>query len=126
MAKFYMAVLKDKQVHSAIVDLENLPAGANNGVVKSPWIHGADLVHAMSKDVDTAAELMDRIAAGDFTPEVLDFITQLASFWENLPPADEEKHAILGVFKNRGDFIRTSEEVAKNTWMKFRSINSQP
>lgn len=118
MSKFYVVVLRPSGVDGCIVDLDNLPTGANSHDVSDPWVQGADLTFWVKEDLDRTARIILNIKNRTFDAEALDFISRLASFWENLPPADEEKDGFLAASQSFDStrFLRTSPQVAKEMW----------
>ncbi|QJD91822.1 hypothetical protein HH213_18030 [Duganella dendranthematis] len=124
MSKFYVTVLRPSGIDGCIIDLEKLPPGANSHEVSDPWIQGADLTFWFKEDLDRSARIVQNIKNRTLDDETLDFISRLASFWENLPPAEEEKDGFLAASKSFDStrFLRTSPEVAKEMWESISKI----
>ena len=118
MAKYFLAASNGQAFHRAILDLDHLPSGASSDLAAHPWKQGLEITGWLEADIERFIRLIDQIASHKYTSETLEFISNLASFWENLPPADVEKHAFLGGAPERVDFVRTSEEVATDMYAK--------
>jgi hypothetical protein len=118
--KLFLAVSDGKPpFHKSIVDLDTLPAGVDSSKAMHPWNQGVEITAWIERDIPRAIAVIQDIANANFTPQALAFLSELASFWENLPPAAEEKHAFLGGMPGNVDFIRTSEQVASDLYAKL-------
>lgn len=125
MNNFYFAFVKIGSEGAdnigCVVNLDALPPGANSDMVEEPLQHGVDLAHWAASDPARTARIFLNISQRNFDDEALSFITQCASFWENLPPADEAKSALLVIQQNADGtgapyFVRTDEKTASETW----------
>lgn len=129
MAKIYLIVpdsKKTNRVSTAIVDLDNLPQGATNSIVEEWSEQGTEIVLWFKSDMDRTRRIVGNISANKINQESVDFISKLASFWENLFPGEGEKDAVLGAFGDRGDFLRTSPEVALKIYNAMRTGQRPP
>lgn len=125
MAKIYLALLdENEQASGCIIDIENLPRGTSNHVVAHPWTQGIELASFVKDDPARFARIIREIGKGAWGGESLSFVTAIASFWENLAPASEEKDGMLTllVAKDKADFLRTSPAVANSTWHGLMGI----
>lgn len=119
MDKIYLAQLNANfQKSGCIIDLNNLPPGVHSDIVSHPWEHGIELAAYVQADPERFERIISAINNSKLNDEAIDFLTSLASFWQNLPPSPEEKDALLTslVASNKVDFVRTSPEVAITTW----------
>ena len=125
MAKIYIMLLNKKSVpKGCILDLDKLPFGAHSNKVDHPWNQGVELTKLVVSDIEQTEQLIFNISNNCIDEETINFITSIASFWENLPPADEEKDGVIAVRagSEEGDFIRTSPEVANEMWTEFSKL----
>lgn len=124
MPKVYCAVLPpDGHVIGAIVDLDSLPAGVHSNLIAQPYEQAQEIVDWFGLDIDRAARIVSNISNNKSDEETRFFLTQLASVWENLPPADAEKDLIITVSAGKAaNFFRTSPEVAKSTFLQLKAI----
>lgn len=106
------------------VDLDKLPSGANSNTVAHPWHQGPELIGWLKADIERTKQLILNIAQNCMDVQTIDFITSLASFWENIPPALEKKDGAVAIIagNDAGDFLRTSPDVAKEMWTKFCAL----
>jgi hypothetical protein len=126
MSKAYLLVVDSKfTTHSAFIDLENLPDGANSHDVEDFVKQGAGLVGWLKAHVDEAGDFADYIRNGNFKQEVLNFISILASFFENMPPADKEVDLLIGVTPTDVNIIRVTEEFARNSYEDFQKYQTK-
>ena len=123
MTKAWICVLdsEDQTTHSAIVDLEKLPPGANANRVALFDAQGIDIGKDLQSDIARASALINGIARSQYTPEALRLISDIASFVENAPPADQDKDLLIAVTAGSAHILRTSPEVAERAWSGMKS-----
>lgn len=121
MSRIYFVLLPDgRQKALGVLDLENPPLGVFDTKVEHPWPHGVAIGLWIKDHLPLAATFLDELAAGQLSDEAKGFFSNVASFWENLPPSGEAK---VGVFScigpgHEAEFFRTSPEVAASLFAK--------
>lgn len=116
MAKAYLCVVRKSPPASvATIDLEKLPPGASSSIVVDFKNHGVDIGSWLQEDLDRSAKIAENIKNRIYGAEELNFISHVASFFENLPPADEEKDLVFFAIQGQSDILRTSPAVALHT-----------
>lgn len=126
MAKAYFCVLLKDTVNNAVIDLDNLPAGTSSDEVEHFAPQGVDIGLWLKSDLNRAVRVADNIRNGMFDAESCYLISKLASLYENMPPASEQKDLFIAVRSEQTDIVRTSPEVAEETWRKVSNIGRTP
>jgi hypothetical protein len=121
VSKIYLIVVPDAaQVKTAIFDLDNCPEDVTNKEVNLWWSQAEDVTRWFCSDKRRAVRIVEEIAENNSSVETKLFLSQLASLWENLFPAAEEKDAVLGAIGEVGHFLRTSPDVAMEMFNQMR------
>ncbi|MGF2687273.1 hypothetical protein ACQUWM_12285 [Marinobacter sp. DUT-3] len=125
MSKFYLNLLTESgSVVQAVIDLANLPKECNRNIVDHPFKQGVDLIDYLRDDEKHSVNLINNIRNDYLSDDEHRFISNVASFWENLPPSAEEKCGVVAITPSQGDFLRTSEEVAEEMAEGMSKIGS--
>lgn len=69
--------------------------------------------------------MADNIRGMKYDSDAILFITEVASLYENMPPAPQEKDLVVAVLPDQVDIFRTSPEVAEDTWRRFNRLGAQ-
>jgi hypothetical protein len=102
VAKAFILVLASPGLkHSAVIDLDRLPAGTHSQLVLETAAHLDAIGNGLLRDVKRAASMLDRFNAGRFDDDVLDLLTQLASLIENAPPLPITPDLLILVMRTR-------------------------
>lgn len=125
MAKFYLNLLaSDDKMYQAAIDLDNLPKGCSPSIVMHPFKHGEEIIRQLIDNEKLATKLISNISTNTFGEEELEFISNIASFWQNLPPATEERDGFIGIAGEKGDFLRPDPASAKELVEKMSKIGA--
>jgi hypothetical protein len=131
MSKIYFVVVRTKDVGSAVLDLETLPTDVNSSIVKHIHHQAEDIGNFLNADIDRALQCVQELAGGSLSALSKVFFSEVASFWENLPPQTdgEEKDGIFASIAVEGNtpetqFLRTSPQVALETFRQLKRIDS--
>lgn len=127
MAKIYFVVMAaNDDLAAAVLDTDKLPEGVESGIVESPWSQATEITDFVLKDLQYGLQIVNELAACKPSQNAARFFSKVASFWENLPPQTdgEEKDGLFGIIATQGQFIRTSPEVARDTYNKLRDLRA--
>jgi hypothetical protein len=127
MAKIYFVVVRSNDIGAAVLDLDGLPPGVTSTIVKHPWLQGRDIAQYLHADLDRTYQCLQELAICSLSAASESFFSEVASLWENLPPQTDGQMKD-GIFASIGEethFIRTSPEVALETFQKLRAIRQR-
>lgn len=127
MSRIYFAVLPEEgPLTRAVLNLDRLPPGVDANQVSYPWTQGTEIGrYIQANELAVAAYLQELNQGQPLSPEAAKFFSDVASFWENLPPSEDGEK--VGVFASGGPgigvhFIRTSPEVGDQMHVGFGEL----
>lgn len=85
MAKIYFAVLNGARVVTALLDLENPPAGVTSEIVAHPWQQGVDIGHYLLEDMDRTLACLAELASDSLGPTSKEFSRKWQAFGKTYP-----------------------------------------
>ncbi len=103
----------------AIVELSTLPRPIKPIKVVDTEEHLNSIYETFLNDLERSSRMLSNIDEGTFGVAETSFLTDLYSFWENLPQPTEERHGVFVL--NGDDFLvhRYKPDYAAEFWSKL-------
>lgn len=123
MPKLYICLVHHGHIRAGvIIHFNDLPTHVGPTEVMDPVLQAKKLSDYLQEDITRSITLLTNLKTKTYTAKENSFLTRIASFWENLLPASEEKDGVLVVQDDSFDFVRTSPDYAKHMWEEINTL----
>lgn len=95
---------------------------SRDAFVIDPLVHISDFLNDFHEDHQFVVEVINGLNENTLSEKAKEFLSHIASLWENLRPAKDEKDVIFAIQVNGSDFIRTFPEVAMEMHLNSNSV----